>query len=952
AEYEEATIDIYTYNINGFDSMIDGTQNVTVEYKGKTETLGVTVKTGLKTDERGVINGYQSLGEKEVVIPTEINGTAVTGFAENALVEANIEKLYIYDDNISYPDGDVFNAGTTVYCYEDSTTDIYLKARGIFPEYIGAASKSFADFSEEFYAKYNGGKMLTMTSSQQSLDAGDFSYATAAFESNRWLNVSNFGFYIENVNEDPALKIDPAVNVLGENTVTVSINGAENKDALKEAVLSFDFKFPAAAKNAYITVNDGSDNVDSVSASEVSADTWYKYEIKYSDSSYSRTIYDADGGIAVPEEIVSEGGGDKAVYLLGMNNAWVWGDSVDVYFYIDNLSYSQTPGFDTFVTVTDENGMPVEGAKVEMNDGTGYTDENGETTLKAAVGKYTAKISKEGYESALIDISVKREGAKAEVAITRTGIKAVGIESDRNEIVIRSGSYDVINAKPVPYNAYEAVEFASASDEIAKIDENGLITAGKTGETKIVMTAGDASAECVVKVIDADYEQKAAAAEIAGADSTTVNVLGKIYMQSYRVYIYDEKGARIFANDTEWSAEGADIEPYGEIVTITPHKDAEKVVLKARFGDVSAEKNIDIYHPNGSEILLDADFSRSEYTAANRVQGKETQEVAVGDMIFTVGARSAGGDGVTGFDFSSGKYMTARAGRYDNAGRNAYITIKNPHKLSGGSYIFVADVYFEKGGEKGERDININIGDGQSVLTSVNASDKGLEKEKWYTYMLMCKGGVFTECIYDENGTEVLNNTLDGRISAISKIEFIGSSVNTANTAVRIKGMELKKLGAVMYTAAVNVEDENGIGIPEVKVSVKGAGKDAVTNKNGIAYLDVFAGTNIFIAEGENISGAVIADISADHQNVWIKNQNPTAGKIISETDGEALVFTCGSNFDMYAVKYDAAYDEGGALEDIHGEETILPYGSSITAAKKAHENSRIMIWDGMIPVI
>ena len=94
-------------------------------------------------------------------------------------------------------------------------------------------------------------------------------------------------------------------------------------------------------------------------------------------------------------------------------------------------------------------------------------------------------------------------GYEAECAITV--IKPVEYVSlDKNSISLKVGSTTEITASSMPYDATDkSILWESSNDSIAKVDENGVVTAIKTGTAVITATArtnADAKATCKVTV--------------------------------------------------------------------------------------------------------------------------------------------------------------------------------------------------------------------------------------------------------------------------------------------------------------------------------------------------------------------------------------------------------------------------------------------------------------------
>ena len=138
-----------------------------------------------------------------------------------------------------------------------------------------------------------------------------------------------------------------------------------------------------------------------------------------------------------------------------------------------------------------------------------FSTEDGETVRLEADGTVTAL--KAG--SATVTASV--EGGEFTCTCTVTVTEAetetaepvvlTGIEFEHEAYELKTGEQLQLTVKPIPEEAeLPELTFASEDGETVQIDENGMITALKTGETTVTASAGDFTCSCTVTVLPPD----------------------------------------------------------------------------------------------------------------------------------------------------------------------------------------------------------------------------------------------------------------------------------------------------------------------------------------------------------------------------------------------------------------------------------------------------------------
>ncbi len=616
-------------------------------------------------------------------------------------------------------------------------------------------------------------------------------------------------------------------------------------------------------------------------------------------------------------------------------------------YYMDDDSFNASK---VQVNVSDENGTPIEGAKVSIGDNTVYTDENGSVSAKAVKGDSSlVAVSRSGYENYEETLVIDKEKITLDITLKKTAAAVSSLKLEREKITLKTDSYDVINAKVLPCSADEKITYASGNTDIAEISENGVIHAKKAGNTDITVTAGNISVKCAVSVVENNYEPQAQSIEITGEDSPALNVRQTTYLPAYKAYVYDQNGVRIYTDEISWRADTAKIEAYGDTAMLTAEPGCEKTTLTASYRNIRAEKIIEFAKKDSQRTIFNADFSDSKYSAISMFQGTEKQTAVIDSITFNVGNRGSLGDGVTGFKGGT-EGITASAGKWANADRHAYMTINdiddfNPEE----SYVFDMNIFFENN----SGNIIIKIGDGDEIITSFRAGDKGLEYGKWYDYQLTYSDGQYTEHIYDENEREISTSAINSEAVNISRIDFAADS-SLSGEAVKIRSMSLMTLNAIPspYTVMVNVEDKDGSPVSGRTVSVKGTNKNAVTNKNGIAYLEVYGGINVFCVDSDEKYQSVLVNAEENYQNVVIRPKDFSCEYLTSDDKTYVTAYHSGSGYCDYADIYEAVYAADGSLEDISKKTYSIPAGNSIHIISKKHDNSKIMIWDVMTPLL
>ncbi|MBQ8301290.1 MAG: bacterial Ig-like domain-containing protein, partial [Clostridia bacterium] len=289
--------EVSSFKVSGYDAMKTGEQTVTITYAGAEDTytqeITVEVVTGLIVED-GVVTGYSG-EETEIVIPISIGETAITGIADSAFADTSLAKIYIYSEDITFEGDNIFPEGVTIVCIEDSTAHEYAVAHNIAFELIEMGDS--VTFDEEFYTAYAGGNMLMQNTSAVGTLKDEFvTYNTVKASNAPWFAADTYGFMIKTDADNNYLNINAGIydDMNKFNQVYITLNTPVR--TTEKQTVEFDVMFPSNSGSPYIEIqNEAGTVIDTISASVVTNDAWYRYVLAFADGAYTRTIYDASG---------------------------------------------------------------------------------------------------------------------------------------------------------------------------------------------------------------------------------------------------------------------------------------------------------------------------------------------------------------------------------------------------------------------------------------------------------------------------------------------------------------------------------------------------------------------------------------------------------------------------------------------------------------------------------
>ncbi len=218
---------------------------------------------------------------------------AVTSIRDGALSGSALQKVYISDDSLVLDGDDIFPSGVTIVCNENSTAYKYATEHNIAVELIKTGDS--VTFDEDFYLSYAGGNMLMQTTSASTLKDEFITYNTSAAANGApWYAADNYGFKIVSGTDSNYLSVNAGIydSMNQFNQVYITLN--EPKAVTENQTISFDIMFPTGSTSPYVEMqNEAGTVIDTISG--LTSNTWYRYELAFSDGAYTRTIYDANG---------------------------------------------------------------------------------------------------------------------------------------------------------------------------------------------------------------------------------------------------------------------------------------------------------------------------------------------------------------------------------------------------------------------------------------------------------------------------------------------------------------------------------------------------------------------------------------------------------------------------------------------------------------------------------
>lgn len=168
------------------------------------------------------------------------------------------------------------------------------------------------------------------------------------------------------------------------------------------------------------------------------------------------------------------------------------------------------------VTVSPATAEIVEGESIVMSLTILPDDAKPGTVIWSSSDKSVAEVSGNGTVSGksagtvTISASVDGISGHANITVTPKIIHVTGVSLDKNEIAVWKGDSFVLTATVLPEDASDkSIVWSSSSEEVAKVSENGEVTAIAAGTATITVKTNDGgkTATCSVTVMDDPHEK-------------------------------------------------------------------------------------------------------------------------------------------------------------------------------------------------------------------------------------------------------------------------------------------------------------------------------------------------------------------------------------------------------------------------------------------------------------
>jgi len=447
AEFKDGSyIDILNYDLIGFDSTKVGSQKITIDYNGVATSFNVNIVSGFTINNDGYITGYNDTKETEVTVPEMINNVTVKGFAENALLNSNVKRIYIHDTALEFANADIFPNDIAICGYSNSTAEKYAKEHNISWVALDADIIYNLNPDNDIYSGFTDGKIITQGKNNASFADTDFTYyASGAGDFSQWMPTDNYGFYVQNDGKSNYIKAVSGFCLPWSNIESTYIK-TNNDTALKNvgmAKMEFNFCFPTDTVSPYINISDDKNVIDSISVSNnrLKNDVWYTYKLTYQNGKYKSTISDLDGNI-ISDNLLSIKSGSILSNTISFSQKFTNNMTAGVgNIYIDDISITVTPSSNVSFKVTDENGNPISYADILIGDEAYCTNSEGTADISVKKGYYSVKISAKGYNEEMVDINAYKDSSNNIVLNGKDNILVNTIENIYFSIDLSSKEY-------------------------------------------------------------------------------------------------------------------------------------------------------------------------------------------------------------------------------------------------------------------------------------------------------------------------------------------------------------------------------------------------------------------------------------------------------------------------------------------------------------------------------
>lgn len=324
-------------------------------------------------------------------------------------------------------------------------------------------------------------------------------------------------------------------------------------------------------------------------------------------------------------------------------------------------------------------------------------------------------------------------------------------------------------------------------------------------------------------------------------------------------------------------------------------------------------------------------FSESDYIADTTIikQDKALVSVDVGDITYSVGGRGSGGD-AAGFYTKAendNQYIQVAAGRFSDAGRNAYLVMNSVPETLSENYILSFDVRFAA--------TNSNFilkTESGTEIVDLRAANLNAEVGVWYNYSYIISDGSYCQMLTDADGRVVHLSTGTASESVIRRIDFVDEA---GSITIDIDNLYAASDDELICEVMMFVMDDMDDPVPgavislgDVEFTADEEGAVSFFIKHGYYLCDITADGYVPATDFE------IDTTAEDMYDVYLEplTENPPASITISGGSDTIYKPASGSNTSDAFVA--TVYNEYGAELDNETVEWSIegdPTGASIT---------------------
>ena len=238
-------------------------------------------------------------------------------------------------------------------------------------------------------------------------------------------------------------------------------------------------------------------------------------------------------------------------------------------------------------SVVDQNGQQVVGAVVTWSSGNEEVATVDNAGLVTAVSNGTAQITaRAGSASQSIQVTVMQEAGRIDIEPDMATLMSLGETVQLTASVVDQNGQQVVGV---------VVTWSSGNEEVATVDNAGLVTAVSNGTAQITARAGSASQSIQVTVM-----QEAGRIDIE-PDMATLFRLGFInnrrHTAQLSVVVYDGNGHEVENAEVTWSSDDESVATVDNAGLVTAESNSGTAQITARSGSVSASVTVRVLLP-------------------------------------------------------------------------------------------------------------------------------------------------------------------------------------------------------------------------------------------------------------------------------------------------------------------------------------------------------------------